>query len=315
MIRNYLTVALRSLFKHKTFTLINLLGLSVGLACSIFIFLWIYDELQFNRFHAHSEQIFRIMQNRQNEDGSIHTWGNTPYVLKEHLSDYPAIQKSVQLTDEEKLSVSAQDKTFKELSIFASTGFFNFFDFPLIQGDPETVLKEPFSVVLSRSAGRRLFEDEDALGKTIYLNAGEAIPFTVTGIFEDAPHHSTLQFDMVLPIEVVLPFWGDNTNWYNSYLTTYVMLDDGAEKANVEKQITSLEKEKGGLEHELFLHSLPDTYLYTRFKNGQAVGGRIDNIRLFAIVAILILLMPVSILSTLLQHVPPREHEKWVFVK
>lgn len=291
MIRNYFTIAFRNFLRHKAFSAINLMGLTVGLSCSFFIFLWIYDELQFNRFHIHHENIYQVMQNRANDDGSIYTWGNTPYPLSVALEDYPAIRQSVQLTDEEALSISVDKNAMKASSVFASSNFFEVFSFPLLQGNHETALDEVFSVVISQSLSERLFGSDNALGKTIYLNAGEHVPFTVTGIFENVPHHSTLQFEMVLPMQVVLPFWGNYQNWGNTYLTTYLLIDEKSKPVDVESQIANLVKKKGGLDHQIFLLSLVDSYLYTQFENGEKSGGRIDNIRLFLIVALLILLI------------------------
>ncbi|WPP53284.1 ABC transporter permease [Catalinimonas niigatensis] len=292
MLKNYFNIALRNFRKHKTFTLINLLGLSVGMACSLLIFLWIDDELQFNRFHTYSEQIFKIMQNRMNEDGSIHTWGNTPYVLGDALTEeYPSILQSVKVTDEEDLSISVDDVSLKERSIFATPNLFEVFSFSLIAGDSTSVLSEASSIVISESLSHKLFGEESALGKMIHLNAGDLIPFTVTGIFEDIPHHSTLQFDMVLPMQAVLPFWNHYESWGNSFISTYVLLDQKAKPAEVEQQIAHVVKEKGGLEHTLFLLSLVNTYRYTTFENGKATGGRIDSLRLFSIIAIMVLLI------------------------
>ncbi|MEK6477807.1 ABC transporter permease [Catalinimonas sp. 4WD22] len=291
MFKNYLTIALRNFWKHKAFTMINLLGLSIGMACSILIFLWINDELQFNQFHTHSEQIFKVMQSRINEEGEINTWNNTPYVLGETLTEeYPSILQSVKITDEELLPLSVDDISVKERSVFATPNFFEVFTFPLVQGDSTSVLSETFSIAISESLSHKLFGEENAVGKTIHLKAGELVPFTVTGVFEDFPRHSTLQFDFVLPMQAVLPFWNNYENWGNSYLTTYILLNDQADPSEVEKQIADVVKEKGGLEHQLSLISLADTYLYSKFENGKAVGGRIDNIRLFFVVAIMVLL-------------------------
>ncbi len=279
MIRNYFTIALRTFRKHTTFTLINLLGLSIGMACSILISLWVYDELQFNQVFDNSERIFRVMQNRQTEDGSIVTWGNTPYPLATVLAEeYPAIQQSVQLTDEEELSLSVGEVALKERSVFASPNVFEVFRRPFLSGNPASALNDVQSIVISESLKQKLFGQEDALGKIINLNAGELVPFTVRGVFADMPYHSTLQFDVVLPIQAVLPFWYSYESYGNSFLTTYLLLNEAANSSVVTEQIADVVKEKGNFDHKLFLLSLVDTYRYTTFANGRAVGGRIDTI-------------------------------------
>ena len=230
------------------------------------------------------------MQNRENEDGSVATWGYTPYPLAEVLEEHASMAQVVQLTEGEELSISVDDLSFKESGITASSNFFEVFSFPLVAGNPATVLAEQPSIVISETLSRKLFGDESALGKTIHINAGELIPFTVTGVFENVPYHSTLQFELVVPIENILP-WNNYTSWGNSFLTTFVLLSKETDPQAISEQIAPVIKEKGGRNHELFLHSLQDTYLYTQFENGKPVGGRIDNIRLFAVVAILVLLI------------------------
>lgn len=292
MFKNYLTIAFRNFWKHKAFTLINLLGLSIGMACSILISLWVYDELQFNRFHTHSDQIFKVMQNRENEDGSIQTWGNTPYVLGDVLTEeYPSIMESVKITDEEELSLSVDELALKGRGIFATPNLFEVFSFPFIQGDSSSALEDTYSIVISESLSRKFFGNADALGKTVYINAGELIPLKITGVFADIARHSSMQFELVIPMQAVLPFWYQYESWGNSFLTTYLLLDDQAEPTGVEQQVAKVMKEKGELDHELFLLSLVNTYRYSTFENGRAVGGRIDNIRLFSIIALLVMLI------------------------
>lgn len=290
MFTNYFKTAIRHFRRNASSFLINVLGLSLGLACSILIFLWVADELSVNKFHTNLDRIYRVMEH-QDYSGDIFTTSSTPGILAPALKDeIPEIEHAATVTWNMDHLFTVDDKSLKENGLYARKDFFHIFSFDLIAGSPDDVLAVPNSVVLSESLANKYFGNANPVGQAITVN--QQTTYTVTGVFKDPTDNSTLKFDYVFPFEDWLERNQWATRWGNNGPHTYITLKEGAEAETVDAKIMNFIKDRAeGAIAELFLYPLSDAYLYSRFENGQPAGGRIEYVRLFSAVAFFILLI------------------------
>lgn len=202
MFRNYLKTAFRHLFRQKVYAAINISGLAVGLSCCVLIFLYVADELSFDNLHKNEKTTFRILSRFHAPDGSIRSRGPAlPAAMGEPLQDYfPEIQHIVRFAGSR--AVVRRDQVMNQERIyFTDPGIFQVFSFPLVKGDPETVLSQRQAIVLTESAAAKCFGNEDPIGKALTLTFSQkARDFFVTGVAKDTPHNSTIQFQFLIPI-------------------------------------------------------------------------------------------------------------------
>lgn len=291
MLNNILTTTLRNFWKQKGYTFINILGLALGLAGSLLILLWVQDERQVDQFHKNSEQLYRVQRNAHFSDGQIFTWQAIPMPLAEALEQkFPEVIHAELHSWENELLVAHEKEGFKEKGYFVSDAFLEILSFSLLQGDPITALQDLHSVVISETLAKKHFGDENPLGKTLRID--ERKDFTVTGVFKDVPKNSSLQFDVLLPVEDFIQRNEWTQDWGNNGLRLVVMMqpetDVTAFNAKVEKLI--MENTEGSLS-TIFLQPFADTYLYSNFEDGMQAGGRIEYVRIFTLVAIFILII------------------------
>lgn len=294
MYKNYLKIAFRTLRRQKGYAAINVAGLAAGLACSFFILLWVQSELRTDRFLDEGDRIHRVWRN-VNAGGEVYTWAGTSRPLAGVLrSEYPAITHAVQLLDQ-RFVVARGAERFREDGLYAGEAFFDVFAFPFIRGDAQTALADPNAVVITDRLARKLFGDDwqatgSALGQR--LTVDQRKDFTVAGVVEDPPAASSLQFDVLLPLQdfAARNAWIDE--WGNNFLLLYVKLREGAAPAAVTEQIAGVvNAHEEGADEALFLQPYEDLHLYSEYENGQLVGGRIAYVRLFSAVAVFLLLI------------------------
>ncbi|RDC65451.1 ABC transporter permease [Adhaeribacter pallidiroseus] len=290
MFQNYLKIAWRNLLRHKAFSFINILGLALGMTCSILIALWVQDELSYNTFHKNGPQLYRIMANLN--WGEIQTGTNTPQPLAEALrKDIPEITHVVQLTEWD-LGVifKANGKTNKETKgRFASPELFQMFSFPLVEGDPKTALVAPDAVVISQSLARRYFGNRAALGQIITIKGQNNV--RVTGVMQNISKNSSLQFDFVLPMQGFVKKNDWVKTWGNFSLTTFLQLRPDADFAKVDAQVRKyMPQNHPEQKADFFLQPVSAIHLYA-YKASKPDGGRIVYVRLFTLVAVFILLI------------------------
>ncbi len=253
MIRNYFTIALRNLRKKKLYSGVNILGLTVGMACSLLILLFVLNEFSYDTFHDGHEQIYRVTEKVVDKEGNIVensaavSWSVGPTLA----SEFPdaKVTRMYQAWQKEPLMVlREEEKRFYEKGLFfVDTTFFDLFSFNLLTGDPETALVNPQSVVLSRSAAKRYFGEEDPYGKVIWLE--NKLPLTVTGIAEDAPANSHFHYDFLVPllnIGDIFQATGNNWNWEGWYwnpVHTYIRLPERYEADQFRGMLTDFGQE------------------------------------------------------------------------
>lgn len=292
MFRNYLSVAIRNIFRNKLFSFVNILGLACGMGSALLIFLWINDELRVNHFHERLSRIYSVMENQQYTDGRLFTFSSTPGPMAPFIKEkYPEIENASRFTWEVNELFQVGEKAFYEEGRYAEQDFLDMFSFTLLSGDHATALKDKSSIVISRTMAEKFFGKEDPLGKILVMNTKNS--FTVTGVLKDIPKNSSLQFEYLLPFQF---FWDENKNWLdqwdNNNIRTYVMLRSGTDVVafgNKFKNEVKEHVEKTNV--ELFVYPFGETYLRGNFENGKQSGGRIEYVRIFFIVAVFVLVI------------------------
>ncbi|WP_225979892.1 ABC transporter permease [Pseudobacter ginsenosidimutans] len=281
------------MWKNKRFSAINLLGLSIGMAAAILILLWIQHELSFDRFYTDQERIYKVM-NRADFDGKLQVWSATPKILGKTLkAEYPDIEY-MSRADDNNLLLIAGNKKINGAGMFADPDFLHIFDFKLKQGSVSKALDGTYSVVLTATLAKKLFGNEDPMGKVISMNPyNEASNFTVTGVLEDLPDNSQFKFEFILPWLYMTKLGWDDDWWGNNSVSTFVKLKPNVNEATLNEKIkkVTITHSNNDEDTEVFLHPVSKLRLWEQFDNGVNVGGRISLVRLFGVIAGLILLI------------------------
>jgi putative ABC transport system permease protein len=235
MFKNYFKIAFRNLQRNKIYSLINIVGLALGLACTMLIILYVKDEVSFDRFHHNLNNIYRIVNSNYFE-GKWHKSENTGFLQGPRFTqNVPGIEKFVRIasgTEDIKMGTEVQSQDL----LYVDSSFFNVFTFPLIQGNPATCLKDPHSVVLSEKEAKKRFGTKDAIGKLIMIKTDSTFtPYSVSAVAKNSPQNSSIQFDMLLPFKESKADASNNENWFSSFLNTFVVLSPNAKTASVEK--------------------------------------------------------------------------------
>jgi ABC-type antimicrobial peptide transport system permease subunit len=295
MIKNFFKVALRNLWKHKGYSFLNVFGLAMGMTCSLLILLWVRDEQSVDGFHTKGDRIYRVYE-RQFYDGKIEAGYFTPGVLAAEMKKVlPEVELATGFKWQEESTFQVGDKILKEKGSAASSDFFQIFSYPLLQGNPATALPSLSNIAISRKMAMDLFGSvQGAMGKTVrYQNSKN---FAVTAVFEDLPENTSDKFDYLLHWDTFLEENSWAKDWGNNGPSTYLLLRKDANPALMNKKIMKFldnyNKEQGkNFRVELGMQRAADVYLHGSFKNGKIVGGRIEYVRLFSIVAVFILLI------------------------
>ncbi|MCP4724676.1 MAG: ABC transporter permease, partial [bacterium] len=223
MLKNYLKIAMRNIIRQKGYSLINIGGLSIGIACSLLLFIWVYDELSYDSFHDNADSICRIVTERTTNE--TYTTPNTPGAFAPFVKEnYPEVSDYARLLFT-RYAVKYGDENnnvYLDSGVFAERSFFSIFTFPLIKGEPETALAEPNSIVISETMSQICFGDNDPMGQTLVLNNKQLC--VVTGIFKDVPENSHINFNYAVPIEMVEENGFDLENWSYFAFKTYFLL-------------------------------------------------------------------------------------------
>jgi putative ABC transport system permease protein len=292
MIRNYLLVAVRNIFRNKLFSGVNILGLAFGMGSALLIFLWVNDELQYDHFHTKIDRLYRVMENQQYSDGRLYTFSSTPAPMAPFIKEkFPEIERAARFSWGVNNLFRYDDKSFYELGRYADPDFIEMFSFRLERGDVGTALSQKNSVVISKKMAEKYFGTYDAVGKILTMNMKES--FTVTGVFQDIPKNSSLQFEYLLPFQY---FWDENKSWLdqwgNNNTRTYILLKEKADPiAFAEKLKDEIKLHDNETNVKLFIQPFGDAYLHGDFENGVVIGGRVEYVRIFFIVALFVLII------------------------
>lgn len=297
MLKNYLKIALRNLLRFKAYSIVNLLGLSIGLTIGVLILLFVTDELSYDQFHVKSDRIFKVVT-LDTQKGFMETndWP-VGYKLK---TEYPGVE-SVLYTRRAgpSMMVYFEKKRYEHDIFYASKDFFELFSFPLLEGDPSTALALPFSLVITHDMKKRYFGSEPALGKSLTL--GDSLEFVITGVTAELPIQSHIQFDMLASFttyEELKPDFTYTGSWGNFNMRNYILLAEEADAGDLRKNIRGLYQsnigdwlKEMGVSFHLDLIPLSQVYLYPGLANGFGPKGSLDRVYLVAAIAVFVILL------------------------
>jgi len=293
MLKNYLKIAFRNLKKDKLFTLLNVVGLSAGIACTLLIYLWVHDELSYDKFFANNSRIYQVMEHRKNSGSqslSDESSGMVSDALKvqDGAVEYAAAVAPADWFPKSTLTVG--DKNIKASGQYAGKDYFKIFSFKMIAGDRNSALDAKTSIVISEDLAKRLFNTtENVIGKGIKVQHDKV--FFVSGVYE-LPLHSSQQFDFVQSFDYLGDVQSWVKTWGNGGPHNFVMLKQGEDVNAFNKRITGLiTKHSGDTARMPFAMRFSDNYLENTFNHGSRVGGRGEYVKLFSLVAIFILVI------------------------
>jgi len=297
MFRNYITTAFRALVRDKGFSLINVLGFSIGIACTVLILFWVQDELSYDRSHEKKERIHRVLARIPTGDGNMEA-AVTPAALAPMLEDeFPEIQKATRFKGMGSYTFVKGDKRFQERYCgLAESKLFSIFTFSFIEGDPKTCLDGPNSIVLTQSLAEKYFDRESPMGQEIEI-LGVGV-FKVTGVIEDVTH-SHFPINYLIPIEWAEFFYDDTIDELGAFnYTTYILTGEEVSPTNLENKIEHFldhHADENRRDHEvysrLFLQELNDIYLRSDFSYDFTIRGDIQHVYTFSAIALIILLI------------------------
>lgn len=310
MFQNYVTVALRNILKHKLFSFINIAGLMVGMACCLMIFVYVQDELSYDRFHKNADQVYRVALHGKIGGQEVMTSNSSLPVGPALASEVSGVESFTRLrrsTYGAGYAIRFEDKAFTEDRVlYADSNFFTFFSFKLLQGDPRTALREPNSIVITEPLALKYFGTTDVLGKTLVVG-NDKFAVKVTAVAAEAPSNSHFYYQALVSFTTIektqFAGWGGNS-WH-----TYVRVTPGTSIDGINTHLDKLVekhmgkeleegmglsfsefKKQGGI-YSYFLYPMTDTHLYSTFPDGLEPNSSIDNVYIFSGVGLFILVI------------------------
>lgn len=308
MLKNYLKTTLRNLRKFKAYSLINIAGLAIGLACCLLIMLYVQHELTYDRHHEHADRIYRIAADIYFGGNHLRMATAPAPMAPTMVNDFPEVLQSVRFRGQGSFLVKAQamGQNFKEERvIFADSTLFEVFTMPMLAGDPETALRDPGAVVISRSTAAKYFGDEDAVGQMLIFDNRSS--YQVTGVFADMPENSHFRFDLIASLASLEE--SRNNLWVSNNFRSYLLLAPGADAGALEAKFPAIvEKYMGPMVRELtgagfseflakgnrvryYLQPLCDIHLHSDLTAEFQPNGNMQYIYIFSAIAFFILLI------------------------
>lgn len=294
MLKNYFKLAWRNLVKDRRFAFLNLIGLSTGLACALMIYIWVQDERGIDKFFKKDATLFQVLENRVQASG-IWTAKSSPAPMPQALvKDMPEVEYAAYVSPAREFTLSVKnERNIRTNGKHADKDFFNMFSYELIAGNADQVLKDPTSIVLSDVLAKKLFgTTENVVGKTVDFQHEQQ--FVVSGVFKSPGAQASEQFDFVLPVRILGMVKRNAEEWGNTGFYTFLTLKPGTDVDKFNAKIANYIKVKTNNEityRTPFIQRYSENYLHGRYENGIQVGGRIDYVRLFSLIAIFILVI------------------------
>ena len=292
MFKNYLKIAWRSVMRGRSFSFINICGLAVGMAGATLILLWLFNEVSYERFHINRDRLYKlyIVTDIPGVAPIAIPWVSQPLgpAIKK---EFPEVEAFSRVAYTNHFLFTEGDKRFTGVNgAFVDEDFLKMFSFPLAEGSREAQLKDVSGIVITEKMAVKLFGKRDAAGRTIRLDTNY---FTVTGVLRDLPDNTEFDFDYLLPISYLKKIGWNNDSWVSNNIQTFLLLKPNTDPNVFNGKIRLMTRKNTGI-NSLWLHfvyPLDKWHLYSKFENGKPVGGLIDTVRIFAIIAAFILLI------------------------
>ncbi len=310
MFKNYLLISFRNILKNKWFSLINIAGLAVGLACFILILAFVQFELSFDRFHDRADRIFRVISRDTHREGWAAQFADhSPEHLAKLLkAEFPEVVRTTRTRDiwTDKAVLKYGDKTYYQRGLFADAEFLEIFTYPLLRGDKTRALASPNAIVLTHAVADKLFSCEDPIGRTLeYRVTHRTYELNVTGVLEDPPKNSHLQFEFLVSVATTVADKRDAymiNNWDVWNFTTYLELREAGDQSAVEARFPAFLTRQGrgpaegdppgrGGRYEFRLQPLRDIHLRSEIRGELETNNQIRSVTLFMSIAVIVLLI------------------------
>ena len=303
MFKSFFKTAVRSFIRQKGHTIVNIIGLAIGIAFSILIFLFVRFERSYDNYHEKADRIYRVAVSALVGDTQINQTYSSAITFQKLLEEFPEIETGVKFLNLGKVPVRLNDQTFYESRFFAvDAAFFDVFSFPLIQGNPKTALLAPNTMVISKATALKYFGKTEAVGKTLEVDFSDntgLIPFKITGVSEDVPENSHFHFDLLVS-SASFPDYINNTGWTSNNFISYVVLKEGASKQKVEEKFKDFtRKYMGGAEFddwvakgnfwEYYLQPLTEIHLHSDLNGEFEANGNKTYVDIFFLISFIIL--------------------------
>lgn len=288
---NNIKLAFRNLKSNKGFTAINIIGLAIGMAASMLILLWVNHQFSINNNFPKSDQIYAV-GTKEPTDNDIAVWFGTPKPLVPALkTDVPEVKSASRLNGTRGFLFQVGDKKLVAgVGAFVDPSFLSIFDFPLYSGNPANVLTAPNQIVLSEKLAKDMFGSVDVVGQTVHIDSTEIL--SVSAVLKAGRADNGFQgYEYYLPWSLMEKLGQSDENWGNSSVYTYVELDKNANVDQINKQFNALPAKHSKTDAQFFLKPLSKVFLYNKYENGEVVGGRIEMVRIFIVIAVFILLI------------------------
>jgi len=292
MLKMNFKLAFRSLLKNRGFSLLNISGLTIAMVSAILIMLWVNEEWSVDRFHENKDRIVKLYS-RDYENGSLDVWPNTPSLMAPELKQsYPQVEDAVR----ERVVfflLKKDDNHFNEQGSFVDPGFLKMFSFPMLKGSKDA-LYDDSGIVLTKDMAIKLFGTTECLGQTVVVNDND--DFQVSGVLDANPGPTDFQFSFLLPWSYMTRLgWDRYAQWSYTNVQTYALMKDRSLENSFDEQIIDIVKKHvpigDGSSREIISQPLSKAHLYTSAENGELTGGRIENVRIFITISILILII------------------------
>lgn len=298
MIKNYIKMAWRNLLKNKGYSALNIAGLAVGMAVALLIGLWVFNEYSYDRFLPNTDRLYQVKMTLTSQHEGKRTQNAVALPLANVLkNEYPEFEYIAESDWSATRGLVVGDKKLYVDGSAVGSDFLKMFQFPLIKGNANDVLKDPLSIVLTEATARALFNNADPIGKIVKIDNLNNVK--VTGVLKDIPANSSLQFSYLLPFsynEHTL-YWekGTRSNWRSNSYRAYTMLKPGITYAQVAAKIKPIvynhNETMRPAKPEVIMQPIKDWHLYAEYENGVPAGGFIDYVRMFGIIGALVLLI------------------------
>ena len=291
MFKNYFKITFRNLRKNKTYSLLNILGLAIGIACAGIIFLWVENEMNWDRVHQKKDHLYYVREN-QKYDTYTATFSSTPGVMAPAMqSEIPGIANTCRSNEGEmQLLFTIDNKPVYASGKYAEPSLFTMFTLPFVQGNAKTAFSQLYSLVITEKTAKKFFgNDKNVIGRTVRVDNKQ--DYVISGVIKNIPENSSIQFEWVAPFQIYFDQSPWLKSWGNNSLATYVELKPGVNAATVNKLLYNfIQKREPQSIARPFLFRMSDWHLYDQFDNGvQTGGGQIEYVRLFSIIAWIIL--------------------------
>jgi len=304
MIKNYFKIAIRNIIKHKSFSFINIIGLAIGIACSILILLFVTNELSYDKFHEKADRIYRIAVRASIGDTKINQTYSSSITFQKLLEDFPEIENGIKFLRLGRVPVILDKKTFYESRFYAvDSTFYDVFTIPLIQGNPKTVLSNPNTMVVSKNTAIKYFGNTDAVGKVLIADFGPegSIDFKITGVSENVPDNSHFHYDLLVS-SASFPTYINDPGWSSNNFISYVVLKKGTSKEGVEEKLKEFTRKYMGGERfdkwvaqgnfwEYYLQPVTKIHLNSDLNGEFEANGNETYVYIFSVISIIILLI------------------------